>query len=259
MGVKGGMLRDDAEWSATGVKEGAKLMMMGTADAPPEAPKEAVVFLEDMPSSGGGAGGAGGTSAAGLENLGNTCYMNATVQCLFQVPELRQALDGMGERGGGGGSSEASTRLALATRETFSSLAAAARAGGGDAVTPSLLLAAMRARFPQFAQAGPGGVPAQQDAEECWSTIVTALAQRLKVSPGPEPSDIGSTAPPLLPRMTALRDNLGDALFGVEMRVRYKCIETDAEPAYEARAQPHAHPHSQPYPHPHPHTHPISF
>jgi len=180
MGVKGGMLRDDAEWSATGVKEGAKLMMMGTADAPPEAPKEAVVFLEDMPSSGGGAGGAGGTSAAGLENLGNTCYMNATVQCLFQVPELRQALDGMGERGGGGGSSEASTRLALATRETFSSLAAAARAGGGDAVTPSLLLAAMRARFPQFAQAGPGGVPAQQDAEECWSQLLFVLKECLK-------------------------------------------------------------------------------
>jgi ubiquitin carboxyl-terminal hydrolase 14 len=31
---------------------------------------------------------------AGLENLGNTCYMSSTVQCLYAVPELRTRCGG---------------------------------------------------------------------------------------------------------------------------------------------------------------------
>ena len=39
--VKGGMLKDDADWHKLGIKPGAKLMMMGTADKVPEAPTTA--------------------------------------------------------------------------------------------------------------------------------------------------------------------------------------------------------------------------
>jgi len=87
------MLKDDADWGAVGVKDGARLMMMGTADAPPTAPAAPPVFAEDLDGlggggeeeadgMGGGGGGGGGPpegAGGGLANLGNTCYLNATV------------------------------------------------------------------------------------------------------------------------------------------------------------------------------------
>eukprot|EP00696_Hemimastix_kukwesjijk_P016256 gnl/Hemi2/4637_TR1610_c0_g1_i1.p2 gnl/Hemi2/4637_TR1610_c0_g1~~gnl/Hemi2/4637_TR1610_c0_g1_i1.p2 ORF type:complete len:108 (-),score=30.33 gnl/Hemi2/4637_TR1610_c0_g1_i1:39-362(-) len=47
MGVKGGVLKDGADLS-TLIKDGQQLMLMGTAEKPPEAPKEATVFMEDL-------------------------------------------------------------------------------------------------------------------------------------------------------------------------------------------------------------------
>ncbi|KAE8734219.1 hypothetical protein F3Y22_tig00000778pilonHSYRG00358 [Hibiscus syriacus] len=47
--VKGGLLKDEDDWSTVGLKQGQKLMMMGTADEVVKAPEKGPVFMEDLP------------------------------------------------------------------------------------------------------------------------------------------------------------------------------------------------------------------
>ena len=71
------------------MKDGSKLMMMGTAEVL-VAPTEAIKFVEDLPEDQQAHAAANDLGAgSGLVNMGNTCYMNATLQCLKSVPELR--------------------------------------------------------------------------------------------------------------------------------------------------------------------------
>jgi len=177
--VKGGMLRDDGDWARTGLKDGAKVMMMGTAEKPIEAPKEEVKFVEDLPE-GEQAAQATAQFGAGIRNLGNTCYVNATLQCLYRVPELRAALNKLPEGRGlpetmDRGGVDTPTRLAQASRAFFQLLDEAR----GVAVNPILFLMTLKETFAQFNEMGPGGVPMQQDAEECWSRLLSTFQQRL--------------------------------------------------------------------------------
>lgn len=171
--VKGGMLKDDADWNTVAVKEGQRLMMMGTADKVPEAPQSSQVFLEDLPENEQDVDGFA-KYGAGLQNLGNTCYMNSTLQCLYAVPELRQALQ---EYPAAASSLDSNSKLTEAAKGLFADLNRSAQA-----VHPLRFLLMLRERFPQFGEQNRQGQYSQQDAEECWTQLVYTLKETVKVS-----------------------------------------------------------------------------
>lgn len=193
--VKGGQLKDDTDLSKIGAKPGQTFMMMGTPSGDGavtfERPNEAPKFVEDMTEA--EAAKAEGAIPAGLKNLGNTCYLNSTLQTLRSVPELQDAL--MKYKAPILGASDIlsqfttrsgpSTDLTACLRELYKQMSETQ-----EGFAPFVFLNALRDTFPRFAEKSKSGNGyAQQDAEEAWTEIVSQLRQKLKtegVSSGPE-------------------------------------------------------------------------
>jgi len=207
--LKGKVLKTKDDFSK--LTEGSKLMLMGSADALPAAPKEKVVFEEDLTTE--QKSNLVGLAEVGLKNLGNTCYMNSTIQCLRAVPELKTHLQKYykANRPTTANLTDPNLQVTSNLGNLMTSLD-----GAAEPVVPVAFTTAFRNAFPQFDQVSPQThAHMQQDAEECFSQLMIAMATAMKNNNAPA----GQPA------------NVIDEIFGGEMAVTVKNKENEAEPA----------------------------
>ncbi|KAG8838308.1 deubiquitinating enzyme [Serendipita sp. 400] len=161
--TKGVVLKEDTQWSKLALKSGHIFTVIGATGELPKPPEQPVVFLEDLTD---GDASSSLRLPVGLVNLGNTCYMNSTLQCLRTIPELEIALRRFTATPQSGPNGMLTTEL----RRLYEAMSQTT-----DKMIPAIFLQKLRVVAPQFAEQRPGQGYAQQDAEECLGSILTAM------------------------------------------------------------------------------------
>ncbi|KAG8180460.1 hypothetical protein JTE90_001993 [Oedothorax gibbosus] len=210
--IKGTTLKDET-WGTIKLKDGAAVLLMGTREELPSEPVVKTKFMEDMSDN--------ELHTAldlppGLTNLGNSCYMNATIQCLKTVPELKDALKRFSGSLASGRTIVPAQSITAALRDLYAAMDTC-----GSEYQPILLLQVLHMAFPRFAEKNDHGTFMQQDANECWTEVMRMLQQKLPSVPNSEVGDLATAS-----KYTSFIDQY----FGGTFETKLKCVESEEEP-----------------------------
>jgi ubiquitin carboxyl-terminal hydrolase 14 len=196
----------DENLSISSIPENSVITLMGSASTEMINTDKKIVFLEDLSNEEKAKilKEKGEDLVYGLENLGNTCYLNSTVQCLGRVPELRQALiKSQMKSVQSNNFNNYYLALVKALGETYRNLESK-----GTTVVPNLLLQVLHALNPMFAEKDRNTFK-QQDAEECFSLLLNSIREHL---PNENEGEKYS-------------NYLIDELFGIELNIKLQNLQ----------------------------------
>lgn len=161
--LKGGQLTNDKIVKDLNLKEGQIIMVLGSPELViPTAPSknEKLNDDEDVEDE-------IEVFPTGLNNLGNTCYLNSTVQTLFSIQLLKDYVlknEKFGEIG-------TNHHLILQMKSVFKELEAKKQ----ESISPTGLITSLRYLYPQFNERDNHGRFKQQDAEEVFTQLLLSL------------------------------------------------------------------------------------